>query len=86
MVTKGAACPRKDWLSMAVECCSVHRKYPPPIPLLKTVQEKFFVDSNQTMVSFSCESCQDTIKKPKLDNVFPLILTQLTDLAACLVV
>jgi hypothetical protein len=21
------------------------------------------------MVSFSCESCQDTIKKPKLDNV-----------------
>ena len=30
------------------------------------------------MVSFSCESCQDTIKKPKLDNALPFIEFQLT--------
>ena len=30
------------------------------------------------MVSFSCESCQDTIKKPKLENVLSLsCMTQL---------
>jgi hypothetical protein len=30
------------------------------------------------MVSFSCESCQDTIKKPKLENVLSLsCITQL---------
>jgi hypothetical protein len=64
---------------MAVERHTVQRKIH---RRSQNLQEKKFVDQSieqsSIMVSFSCESCQDTIKKPKLENVLSLsCMTQL---------
>jgi hypothetical protein len=43
-----------------------------PLPIEKFCLPKIFLrrrPGTTRMVSFSCESCQDTIKKPKLENV-----------------
>jgi len=56
------------WRSNAI----LYRKFP-HCRSSKSAGENFVDQISRTefrMVSFSCESCQDTIKKPKLDNVY----------------